>query len=463
MTTAATIPMAGDLADLIGHAAERVDNRSLLLDKFVFHKKWPVVEEQTRRGPASVKWDEASRWSFMRIADGAETILRREAAEKRSKAGGRDVDPENRNRYSAEAKIAEMLAGVRWDSKELNALRAEHTRRFIKLFRAAQGGRTAVSIAQVEGRLAINLADSLIPNAGICLDRLFGMPYIPGSAIKGVCRHTALEELKAASTDRQASLLQQFCAVFGTAVNDFTNSGDLCRFRQHMPQEARDQKGAISFQPAYPVNEARVVVDLTNVHFPDYYRSGRTEDLSKENPKLNPFPAVEVGAQFAFCLFLNGINVETRLLDHALRWLETGLTERGLGAKTASGFGWFSLKPEVLEIIEEQERQEAEEARKAAEAEAASMRAIMAESERKACLSPEQAASEELLAMSDEDFAGFARAIGEKVEPQQRAFIRLLRVDKEKRQRWKTWKKKKPDLANGIRDACKKLNLPDLP
>src|SRR5690606_33167955 len=113
-----------------------------------------------------------------------------------------------------------------------------------------------------------------------------------------------------------------------------------------------DRKGAVSFLPAYPVNEARIVVDLTNVHYPDYYRNGRTEDLSQEKPRPNPFPAVECGAQFAFCLVLNGMDMRPEILAAARRWLESALTERGLGAKTASGYGWFSLQPQILSELE---------------------------------------------------------------------------------------------------------------
>lgn len=367
MSATATIPMPGDLAELIGSAAERVENRSLLLDKFVFHKSWPVVEETTRRGRDFVKWDEATRWSFMRIADGASQLLRKDAADKRRKAGGRDVEPQNRDRYNAEAKIAETLANVKWDSKDLHQLRARHTRRFLGLFRSAYGERAAITISQLEGRLAINLADSLIQNAGICLDRLFGLPYIPGSAVKGVCRHAALEELKAADSNVKPELLRIFRAVFGTAENDFSK-GDLKAFRDLYAAKDMDQKGAMSFLPAYPVNEAKIVVDLTNVHYPDYYRSGRQEDQSKENPKPNPFPAVERGAQFAFCLVLNGMDDDLKLLEHATRWLESALTVRGLGAKTAAGYGWFSIQSEVLKAIEDEEAKENKKLKEAAEA-----------------------------------------------------------------------------------------------
>jgi len=62
------IPIASDVAELIGTAAEKSRNRSLLLDKYSFHKRWPLeIDDQGRE----VKWDSASRWSFLRIADGA--------------------------------------------------------------------------------------------------------------------------------------------------------------------------------------------------------------------------------------------------------------------------------------------------------------------------------------------------------------------------------------------------------
>ena len=456
--SAATIPMSGDLADLIGSVAERVENRSLLLDKFVFHKRWPVVEETTRRGHDHVKWDEASRWSFMRIADGAEQLLIKEAAAKRQRANGKDVEPQNRARFLAEAKIAENLANVRWDSIELTTLRARHTRRFLDLFRSAYRERSAITIGQLEGRLAINLADSLIQNAGICLDRLFGLPYIPGTAVKGVCRHTALEELNAASESELPRLLAAFIAVFGITGNEFEN-GDLRPFRKHAPHDGGDQKGAISFLPAYPLNEARIVVDLTNVHYPDYYRTGRSGDLANERPRPNPFPVVETGAQFAFCLVLNGMNDDPAILTSATRWLEAAITVRGIGAKTAAGYGWFSLRNDVLADLEAEARKEAESAAKAEEERRLAEQAAVAEQARRASLDPEQLSAEELLALSDEKFALFAKELSDKEEIHQRAFFSLLRQNKDKRERWKTWRKKKPEIAKIIQDTAEKLNI----
>ena len=337
----ATIPMPGDLAELIGPAAQKVENRSLLLDKFAFHKKWPEASDS--RGP--IKWDAASRWSFLRIADGASQLLKKEAKSKRREADGRNTEPQNAERFKAEAEIAESLSAVAWNDKELSELRVHHTQRLLSLLRTAYGTRAVVEVGQLEARLAIHLASSLIPNAGICLDRIFGLPYIPGSSIKGVCRHAALEEIRNSPNDHE--LVTAFCTVFGTAENDFIN-GDLSEFQSLLHANAPlNRKGCVSFLPAYPANEAKIAVDLTTVHFPDYYRSGREEDLSQESPKPNPFPVVESGTQFAFCLVLTDPAQDQSILTHARRWLHTALTVRGLGAKTASGYGWFSLKEEV--------------------------------------------------------------------------------------------------------------------
>ncbi|MBX3733675.1 MAG: type III-B CRISPR module RAMP protein Cmr6 [Verrucomicrobiae bacterium] len=462
--SAATIPMPGDVARLIGSAAQYVENRSLLLDKFVFHKSWGLHE---------IKANDAHRWSLLRIADGGDAEIAREAKKRKDEAdrlARKGMNPDKVVKLRIEAKLAEHLATTAKPHSDLANLRARHTRHLLGLFRRAYGDRAAVTIGQLEGRLAINLANSLIQNAGICLDRLFGLPYIPGSAVKGACRHAALAELKTASSAETPALLALFCAVFGTSEVDF-KTGDLKAFREQDAGRDTDRKGAVSFLPAYPVNEARIVVDLTNVHYPLYYGGdkkrniapGLSSSLKEEKPQPNPFPAVEVGAQFAFCLVLNGINDNPALLTHACRWLETALTVRGLGAKTACGYGWFSLRPEALKQIVAEEAKEAEAAEKKARDELAKAEAAAKEVARKASLSPKDAAADELVSLNEQAFATLAKQLVAQDEIRQRAFIDLLRNHKEKRDRWKTWKKKKPDLAKSISDVCAELNLPPLP
>jgi len=271
------------------------------------------------------------------------------------------------------------------------------------------------------------------------------MPYVPGSAVKGVARAAAYEELYAASGDDRARLFQLFRNVFGTADNDFKATEELAAFRDLLDDQSPNLRGGVAFLPAYPVDEAKVVVDLTNVHFPDYYRNGAVADLKRESPQPNPFPCVEAGARFAFCLALTGRDPTGELLTAADRWLRQALTVRGLGAKTAAGYGWFSIEPEqvVADILTEESRvrESEQQAAKAVEMEKATAAAELA---RKAALKPETRLKEELLKLTDQDFATKVLCIATLAPEEQRAVL-LAFADPSKRDRWKKWKKSDKD------------------
>jgi CRISPR-associated protein Cmr6 len=414
----AAIPMTGDVAALIGPYAEGVENRSLLLDKYVFHKQWPTGDD---------KRDEASRWSFLRIADGASALLTGEARKTRKKADGRDVQYEKKKRLLDEARIAEQLASVKWQDGALAQLRAEHSRRFASLLAESQRIRSAVVAGRLEGRLALNLADGLVTGGGMCLDRLFGLPYIPGSAVKGVTRSVALLDLKNAADDSEGQrLFDAFCAVFGTAENDF-RKGSLAEFRHRLIGRPETRRGQIVFMPAYPLEPVKIVVDLVNVHYPKYYESGRSADLAAEAPRPNPFPVVEVGALFGFCIAMQDGSADSGLLEQARRWLETALTIKGLGAKTASGYGWFSIDKEALSRIEEAARLSAEAEEKERADAAAKKNAEEERLRRRETLTPVQRRAEDLWesVQAGADFKGLLSGIASLDEDAQRALLLL--------------------------------------
>jgi hypothetical protein len=56
-----------------------------------------------------------------------------------------------------------------------------------------------------------------------------------------------------------------------------------------------------------------------------------------------------------------------------------------------------------------------------------------------------------------------AKNLANEAEPVQRAFIALLRNNKDKRERWKTWKRKRADLVQTFSQVCEALKLPILP
>lgn len=325
-------PIVSDVAELIGDYAEKVENRSLLLGKFPIHKCWPVDPYSPDR-----KWDDASRWSFLRVAEDGSTILERELNRKKQLAQGQNSTEENRVRHQEDADLIKRLksCACRRLDQNLSKLRLEHVNQFVDRF-ADHPDRHLVLIGKLCAPLAVNLSDSLIQNAGICLDRLFGEPYIPGSAVKGVSRHVALSRLKAGKIT-----VSTFQELFGTADVDFSGKGDLADFADEVPGERRNRKGVFDFLAAYPISNVKVSVDMTNVHYPDYYQSGRAEDLSKEKPRPNPFPVTSPGANFAFCVVRNGMSGDASLLELMRGIVREALETQGLGAKTASGYGWF--------------------------------------------------------------------------------------------------------------------------
>ncbi len=471
------IPMSGDVAEIVGDLAERVENRSHLLDKFIFHKSWPVAQDEQG---IPVKWDDASRWSFTRIAEDSAFLLKGEARKKERAADGRNIEQDKADRLRREATLAQRLSSVRWNDAEIALLRAKHTRRFVTLFRQAKGDRAAVLIAQLEARLAINLSDSLIQNAGISLDRLFGLPYIPGSAIKGVCRHAALEELKAVQGNEQKQrLFETFQTVFGASETDYREKGALHEFRRYAGEkEQQTRRGAIDFLPAYPVNQAMIAVDLTNVHYPDYYRTGKETMLAKEQPRPNPFPVVEPGARFAICLVANGMDEKPGILNVAVYWLKLALTIRGLGAKTASGYGWFSIPENGLLDLDEEERRERENADKermqAQERQAEAAKKAQAarelaertaakkeEEKRRAVMTPAEIADETVAGWDSNKFTGrlrdFLKTKSGPSEEDKKAMVRALRSTRA--DIWTAFKEKaqKGDMAK-IRDAIFTIN-----
>jgi len=167
--------------------------------------------------------------------------------------------------------------------------------------------------AQLQSRLMVNMAGGVMENAGLCLDR-FGLPYIPGSAVKGCARRAALAALRewCETGDKPASennLFNKACApfaapadmlaaiarVFGWCNQDWSDRQDpsnpsdffwatnqdatvlqqaarnlAAHFRwkveakhEHIPWKSLPNfAGSISFLPAYPLNAAGVQLPL---------------------------------------------------------------------------------------------------------------------------------------------------------------------------------------------------------
>lgn len=245
-----------------------------------------------------------------------------------------------------------------------------------------------ILFAQLQSRLMVNMAGGVMENAGLCLDR-FGLPYIPGSAVKGCARRMAIQNFLEAReanepNDKLARLLADMALVFGWGDQDWKGGRrmgefisdfefacgphwqdvrnaavakllDLLRvpYREHPAEPWKDLPnfaGSVSFLQAYPwqLPATDLELDVVTCHHPDYYsrKTNQRGDLimpvalDTEDPNPVVFCAVAPRIVFAFAVLpLRGCS--DTLLAKAHEWLKAGLEAFGLGAKTAAGYGWF--------------------------------------------------------------------------------------------------------------------------
>ena len=157
-----------------------------------------------------------------------------------------------------------------------------------------------------KGRLLVNHTGGIVENSNLSLHRFFGCPTIPGSALKGIARNAArFDEDK-----------ERFSRVFGGAE-----------------KSKSDQAGSVSFLMAIPENDKwKLVVDVLTSH----------KGCDTQNPIPVFFPAVEKGGKFRFTVCPTARAKEGDL-EFAVKYLKKALRENGVGAKTASGYGFFEI------------------------------------------------------------------------------------------------------------------------
>lgn len=277
-------------------------------------------------------------------------------------------------------------------------------------------GAEVLTTCTTDWRLVIGWASNPGLETGLTLNRLYGFPYIPGSALRGLVHRVAeIAELdsdgvtplppfsdgaltRPASPDLIAAIrrAQLVRAIFGsihlrrpdrselpeTPLDLLDAWRDGLRAAAGMSagwkeilvdieglRGAQNLGGVASFFDAVPepqslLADAPVQIDVLTPHYSTYYR-----DLDSAVPTVTPadtdgpipvrFLAVRPGLKFEFrvCLRMPNAPMDEpgRELFRALGgrdaddlralvmgWLIRGLTEFGIGAKTAAGYGYFT-------------------------------------------------------------------------------------------------------------------------
>ena len=310
--------------------------------------------------------------------------------------------------------------------------------------------------AKLLSRLIVNQAGGVLENAGLCLHPHFGYPYIPGSAVKGVARHTAWCDWNEADEPRMEQVARKMARIFGYPTGD----KGLDAYLRNLKCDTR-RGGCVSFWAAVPDGRADLATDIVNCHHKDYYGGNRPEATDDEAPNPQFFPAVESDVSFLFTLVpLRGAGADD--LELAKKWLIKAITENGVGAKTSAGYGWFAYSQEMEDAYREKirqarEREEKKRQRELEEAAAAKKaEAQRRERDRKAALPPEERLLEEWRGASNLKAIANGRlfsSLDKATKDEKLAIVAALRTEGIGREVWDFLKKEEANPKRKIKHA----------
>ncbi len=169
---------------------------------------------------------------------------------------------------------------------------------------------------RVRGRMAVGLGSESLLEASISLHRTYGVPSIPGSALKGLAASYAHHRL-GDEWRREGSFHQ---VVFG----DTDNAGYITFFDAlYIPGTGRSGRA--------------LAPDVITVHHQKYYQDPEAAPLESDDP--NPIPFLSATGHYLLALAAPDFKQQTRWIDITFQILADALDKLGIGAKTSSGYG----------------------------------------------------------------------------------------------------------------------------
>jgi len=169
--------------------------------------------------------------------------------------------------------------------------------------------------AEVQGRLAINLGAEAVIETSIALHHTYGVPFIPGSALKGLASHYANKHLQSGDWANGAPAHK---VLFGNTI-----SAGYVTFFDAL------------YVPSTGIKGKALWPDVTTVHHPDYYQSGDKPPADWDDPNPIPF----LSATGRYLVALAGPAEKPEWVEKTFEILAYALEDEGIGAKTNSGYG----------------------------------------------------------------------------------------------------------------------------
>lgn len=175
--------------------------------------------------------------------------------------------------------------------------------------------------ATLASRLYIGVTRDNALETGVATSHTYGMPMIPGSAVKGLCRAAACK----IGINEKAAIW-----IFGNEPENDTDAeiGGLIFHDAWWAGETKDKP--------LDANDKPFIAEIVTPHHQAYYAS---EGITPATDFDSPIPAYQIAVTGKFYFVVEGDPVWAR---EAAKLLKAALAFKGIGSKCSSGYGFFN-------------------------------------------------------------------------------------------------------------------------
>lgn len=206
--------------------------------------------------------------------------------------------------------------------------------------------------AEVANKIVVGLGGVSVYENDITLHHTYGVPYIPGQAIKGILRNYIVNKYVPNISELDERQIDEIIKKEYPLFSEIFGSGN---------SRYEENQGKIIFFDSYPDGNIKIDVDVMTPHHKEYYGTDSEKlpydddvvspikflvvDNEVENRKLKFIFNIAINKNYDFSTYEK--KEKSKIEDIVLNNLKEALFYIGVGAKTALGYGHFINSKEL--------------------------------------------------------------------------------------------------------------------
>lgn len=209
--------------------------------------------------------------------------------------------------------------------------------------------------AKNSSNLIVGLGSDTVLENSITLHCTTGVPYIPGSAIKGVVRSYYIDTINNCDGLNPQIIDASISSPEAELTEDTKKNAEIQYGRRIFG--TKESRGELIFYDAYPLHLLKLKLDIMNPHYSNYYSNKDNKNPPPgdwENPVPTYFITVDAGQDFIFAFSA----IKGQIADKEIDLIRGAILDYGLGAKTSVGYGFFGNLAESKVLKEGLDNQE---------------------------------------------------------------------------------------------------------